>query len=125
MICKFYIVFFSGWCKCVGVFGGSRVGKSPHMHSPIIQAAEKLLLNLRALDPQPPSLCSSNPPQLSISHLGRLMSHFPVAPRYSKMLALGRQEGCLPYVIAVVAALSVKEIFVEDEPHTLDDQVRL
>ena len=41
------------------------------------------------------------------------------------MLALGRQEGCLPYVIAVVAALSVKEIFVEDESHTLDEQVCL
>lgn len=29
------------------------------------------------------------------------------------MLALGKQHSCLPYVIALVAALSVKELFVE------------
>lgn len=36
------------------------------------------------------------------------MSQFPVAPRYAKMLALGHQHGCLPYVITLVGALSVK-----------------
>lgn len=40
------------------------------------------------------------------------MAQFPVAPRYAKMLALGRQHGCLPYMIALVSALSVKELFV-------------
>lgn len=43
------------------------------------------------------------------------MSQFPVAPRYAKMLALGRQHGCLPYVVALVACLSVKEIFAESD----------
>lgn len=41
------------------------------------------------------------------------MAQFPVAPRYAKMLALGGQQGCLPYIVALVSALSVKELFVE------------
>ena len=40
------------------------------------------------------------------------MANFPLAPRYAKMLAIGRQHGCLPYVIALVSALSVREVFV-------------
>lgn len=36
------------------------------------------------------------------------MARLPVAPRYAKMLAVGRQHGCLPYIITIVAALSVK-----------------
>lgn len=46
-----------------------------------------------------------------ITPLGRAMASFPVAPRYAKMLALGRQQECLPYVIAVVAAMTVRELF--------------
>ena len=41
------------------------------------------------------------------------MACFPVSPRYAKMLALGHQHDLLPYVVAVVSALSVQEIFVE------------
>lgn len=41
------------------------------------------------------------------------MACFPVSPRYAKMLSLGHQQGLLPYVVAVVAALSVQEVFVE------------
>ena len=54
---------------------------------------------------------SVSPP--AITPLGRTMSQFPIAPRYAKMVALGRQHGCLPYVIIIVAALSVREIFAE------------
>lgn len=48
-----------------------------------------------------------------ITELGRTMSQFPIAPRYAKMLTLGHQHGLLPYVVTVVAALSVQEVFVE------------
>lgn len=48
-----------------------------------------------------------------ITPLGRAMACFPVSPRYAKMLSLGHQQGLLPYVVAVVAALSVQEVFVE------------
>ena len=40
------------------------------------------------------------------------MATFPLAPPYAKMLALGQQHGCLPYVIALVSTLSVRDVFV-------------
>ncbi|XP_063171368.1 probable ATP-dependent RNA helicase DHX37 [Candoia aspera] len=48
-----------------------------------------------------------------ISPLGVIMSSFPVAPRYAKMLALSEQHNCLPYTIALVSALTVREFFEE------------
>ena len=48
-----------------------------------------------------------------ITELGRTMSQFPIAPRYAKMLTLGHQHNLLPYVVTLVAALSVQEVFVE------------
>ena len=83
-----------------------------------IQAAEDLLLKLGALDC--PSPLMNEPP--SINPLGRIMSHFPLAPRYAKMLALGGQGDCIQYVIALVAALSVREVFAEGGLHD-DEQV--
>ena len=47
----------------------------------------------------------------TVTFLGKTMASFPLAPRYAKMLALGSQHGCLPYVIALVSALSVREVF--------------
>ncbi|KAJ2006785.1 putative ATP-dependent RNA helicase DHR1 [Coemansia thaxteri] len=65
--------------------------------------AERLLTWLGALDGKG-----------RISDLGRLMSVFPVAPRFAKMLIVGQQHGCLPYVISIVAALSVGDPFVKE-----------
>ncbi|QRW20054.1 Helicase associated domain (HA2) [Rhizoctonia solani] len=50
-----------------------------------------------------------------VTPLGRAMSLFPVSPRFSKMLVVGRQKGCLPYVIAIAAALSVGDPFLREE----------
>lgn len=44
----------------------------------------------------------------SISSLGRAMACFPVSPCYAKMIALGKQHDCLPYIIALVSALTVR-----------------
>lgn len=39
------------------------------------------------------------------------MSAFPINPRYSKMLVIAQEnKELLPYVIAIVAALSVNEV---------------
>ncbi|XP_077457167.1 putative ATP-dependent RNA helicase DHX37 [Stigmatopora argus] len=78
-------------------------------------AAEQLLTSLGALK-EPPQVGRAKEIQTArlscpITPLGRAMASFPVAPRYAKMLALGQQQGCLPYVIAVVAAMTVREIF--------------
>uniref|UniRef100_A0A6Q2ZP66 RNA helicase n=1 Tax=Esox lucius TaxID=8010 RepID=A0A6Q2ZP66_ESOLU len=81
-------------------------------------AAEQLLVSLGALE-EPPRTRLSCP----ISPLGRAMASFPVAPRYAKMLALGKQQDCLPYVIAVVAAMTVREIFEDlDRPAATEDE---
>ncbi|KAM8887442.1 putative ATP-dependent RNA helicase DHX37 isoform 2-T3 [Spinachia spinachia] len=78
-------------------------------------AAEQLLVSLGALKepPRTGSVKEIEQARLScpISPLGRAMASFPVAPRYAKMLALGKQQDCLHYVIAVVAAMTVREIF--------------
>jgi ATP-dependent RNA helicase DHX37/DHR1 len=50
-----------------------------------------------------------------ISELGVAMSHFPLSPRFSRMLVGGRQHDCLPYVIAIVATLSVGDPFLAEE----------
>lgn len=50
-----------------------------------------------------------------ITALGRSMSNYPVTPRFAKMLVIGHQHGCMPYVIAVVAALSVGDPFLREE----------
>ncbi|EFA81717.1 DEAD/DEAH box helicase [Heterostelium album PN500] len=49
-----------------------------------------------------------------ITELGQLMSTFPLAPRFSKMLLLGRQHNCLQFIIAIVSILTVKNPFVGD-----------
>lgn len=76
-----------------------------------LQSAEKLLLNLGALEEKKTVKGNVN---AVITPLGRAMSKFPVSPRYAKMLCLGHQENCMEYVIAIVSALTVKEIFADD-----------
>jgi len=76
-----------------------------------LQSAEKLLLNLGALEEKKTVKGNVN---AVITPLGRAMAKFPVSPRYAKMLCLGHQENCMEYVIAVVSALTVKEIFADE-----------
>ncbi|XP_074061480.1 putative ATP-dependent RNA helicase DHX37 isoform X2 [Macrotis lagotis] len=58
-----------------------------------------------------------------ISPLGRTMATFPVAPRYAKMLALSQQHECLPYIITIVAAMTIRELFEElDRPATSEQE---
>ncbi|XP_030624373.1 putative ATP-dependent RNA helicase DHX37 isoform X3 [Chanos chanos] len=95
--------------------------------SEALVAAEQLLISLGALE-EPPRrgrvvdmerarLCCP------ITPLGRAMAAFPVSPRYAKMLALGQQQGCMPYVITVAAAMTVREIFEElDRPANSEEE---
>ncbi|XP_041643342.1 probable ATP-dependent RNA helicase DHX37 [Cheilinus undulatus] len=90
-------------------------------------AAEQLLVSLGALKEPPRTgrVKEMEQARLScpITPLGRAMASFPVAPRYAKMLALGKQQDCLPYVIAVVAAMTVRELFEDlDRPAGSEDE---
>uniref|UniRef100_A0A3Q3ESN7 Activating signal cointegrator 1 complex subunit 3 n=1 Tax=Kryptolebias marmoratus TaxID=37003 RepID=A0A3Q3ESN7_KRYMA len=88
-------------------------------------AAEELLISLGP--PQKMNELQRAKLSCPITPLGRAMASFPVAPRYGKMLALGKQQDCLPYVIAVVAAMTVREIFEDlDRPaHSEDESSKL
>ncbi|XP_034548008.1 probable ATP-dependent RNA helicase DHX37 [Notolabrus celidotus] len=98
---------------------------SPSVES--LVAAEQLLVSLGALKEPPRTgrVKEMERARLScpITPLGRAMASFPVAPRYAKMLALGKQQDCLPYVIAVVAAMTVRELFEDlDRPAGSEDE---
>eukprot|EP01119_Soliformovum_irregulare_P003707 TRINITY_DN1463_c1_g1_i3.p1 TRINITY_DN1463_c1_g1~~TRINITY_DN1463_c1_g1_i3.p1 ORF type:complete len:1148 (-),score=493.33 TRINITY_DN1463_c1_g1_i3:150-3593(-) len=70
-----------------------------------IRAAVKTLTYLGAIDAE----------TKKITELGQMMVQFPVAPRYAKMLILGKQGECLPYIIAIVAALTVRDPMLREE----------
>ncbi|XP_063820666.1 probable ATP-dependent RNA helicase DHX37 isoform X2 [Pseudophryne corroboree] len=89
-------------------------------------AAEELLISLGALK-DPPKIGRLNALQKAklsspITPLGRTMASFPVAPRYAKMLSLGRQHDCLPYIITIVASMTVRELFEELDRPVLNDE---
>lgn len=65
--------------------------------------AERLLVTLGALSKEK-----------KVTDLGKSMALFPVSPRYAKVLIVGNQLECLPYVIAIVSALSVGDPFLDE-----------
>ena len=68
-----------------------------------IHVAEEVLIQLNALD--------ASSKAKTITDLGRRISAYPINPRYGKMLVIAQEnQGLLPFVIAVVAALSVNEV---------------
>ncbi|KNZ81277.1 Putative ATP-dependent RNA helicase PB1A10.06c [Termitomyces sp. J132] len=78
-----------------------------------LHTAEKVLIHLGALST--PRIGASDMTGSQITDLGKTMSLFPLSPRFSRMLVNGQQHGCLPYVIAIVSALSVGDPFLHDE----------
>ena len=49
-----------------------------------------------------------------ITDIGRDLSHYPLSPRFSKMLTIGHQHDCMPYVTALVAALVTPNLFIPE-----------
>ncbi|KAK9389497.1 P-loop containing nucleoside triphosphate hydrolase protein [Lipomyces mesembrius] len=58
-----------------------------------------------------------------LTDLGLTMSVFPLAPRFAKMLAIGQQFGCLQYVIAIVAGLSVGDPFLSEHEVGIESEM--
>ncbi|KAI9443209.1 P-loop containing nucleoside triphosphate hydrolase protein [Lactarius indigo] len=73
-----------------------------------LRQAERILTYLGALQALP------NVSGNTVTDLGRTMSLFPLSPRFSKMLVSSRRHDCLPYVIAIVAAMSVGDPFLRE-----------
>lgn len=85
-----------------------------------LKRAETLLTNLGALERATKTILvrgveKSGTVGGKITDLGKAMSTFPVTPRFAKMLVIGQQHGCLPYIIAIVSALSVGDPFLREE----------
>lgn len=58
----------------------------------------------------------------ALTELGNSMSLFPLSPRFSKILIIGNQQGCLPYITALVAALTVGDPFLGEQELGMQDQ---
>ncbi|WRT64167.1 uncharacterized protein IL334_001096 [Kwoniella shivajii] len=57
-----------------------------------------------------------------ITDLGKQMSGYPVTPRFAKMLVIGQQHDCLPFIIAIVAGLSVGDPFIHESAIEIDEE---
>jgi ATP-dependent RNA helicase DHX37/DHR1 len=80
-----------------------------------LKKAELVLTRLAALEMNNNKVGKDGLTGASITTLGRTISRFPVIPRYGKMLANGMQHGCLPYVVAIVAGLTVGDPFLRED----------
>lgn len=101
--------------RCMGI---DRVVHFPFPSPPDqaqLQAAEHRLTVLGALEARKPSEEQPEKTDLppAVTRLGHVISRFPVAPRFGKMLALSNQQQLLPYTVCLVAALSVQEVLIE------------
>lgn len=74
---------------------------SPDRHS--LAKAEKLLQYLSAITPEGRA-----------TQIGKTMSKIPIPPRFARILLVGHLHDCLSYTIALVAGLSVPEIFLPE-----------
>lgn len=66
-----------------------------------LRKAEKLLRYLDAIDDDQ-----------RVTDFGRQMSLLPLSPRFAKIVLIGNQLDCLPYIIALVSGLSVGDPFL-------------
>ncbi|KAI1776399.1 P-loop containing nucleoside triphosphate hydrolase protein [Hypoxylon cercidicola] len=48
------------------------------------------------------------------TQIGSTMAKFPLPPRFARILLVGHLHDCLPYTVALVAGLSVAEVFIPE-----------
>lgn len=89
-----------------------------------LQKAEKTLTYLGALQPSG-KLIKGPENEAQITDLGRVMALFPLSPRFSRMVVSGQQHGCLPYVIGIIATLSVGDPFIYEDAVGQDDDTEI
>ncbi|KAH9421832.1 ATP-dependent RNA helicase dhx37 [Dermatophagoides pteronyssinus] len=78
-------------------------------------AAEKLLNQLDALETKTLTIKKNKKIERSnITWFGRLMSYFPVSPRFSRILLLSTQADLVPLVVTLISLLTVQELFISD-----------
>lgn len=75
--------------------------------------AEKLLTYLGAVSSEG-----------KVTPVGRELSNYPLSPRFSKMLTIGHQHGCMPYTVALVAALASLQLFIPENQLDLSSPIQ-
>ncbi|KAH9497636.1 ATP-dependent RNA helicase dhx37 [Dermatophagoides farinae] len=98
--------------------GFENVTNFPFPTKPNLEAlivAEKLLNQLDALETKTLTGKKNKHIERSkITWFGRLMSYFPVSPRYSRILLLSTQANLVPLVVTLISLLTVQEFFPTD-----------
>ncbi|CAP73810.1 uncharacterized protein PODANS_2_11660 [Podospora anserina S mat+] len=92
---------------CDGKVGALELSENVSLPTP--PERERLLMAEKLL-----SYLSAITLEGQITPTGSSMSIFPLSPRFSRILLVGHLHGCLPYTIALVAALSAGEIFINE-----------
>ncbi|SHO77234.1 Similar to S.cerevisiae protein ECM16 (Essential DEAH-box ATP-dependent RNA helicase specific to U3 snoRNP) [Malassezia sympodialis ATCC 42132] len=87
-----------------------------------LQQAERMLVHIGALENKEAFVGTKRHIHATVTSLGRVMALFPVVPRYAKLLAQGHQHQCLAHAIALVAALSVGDIFEREDSLYVPDE---
>jgi ATP-dependent RNA helicase DHX37/DHR1 len=80
-----------------------------------LKSATSTLINIGALEYSNGNNSDVNNRRLktTITNLGRRMTHFPLNPRFAKMLILTNdQRSIQDYIIAIVSALTVQDLFL-------------
>ncbi|KAI1214813.1 P-loop containing nucleoside triphosphate hydrolase protein [Annulohypoxylon truncatum] len=49
-----------------------------------------------------------------VTQIGSTMAKFPLPPRFARILLIGHLHECLPYTVALVAGLSVAQVFIPE-----------
>lgn len=87
---------------------------APNIES--LMAAENRLVMLSALKKS--TVCGKNGKPVTVTEvtpLGKTLSYFPTSPRYSKILAQAHISKIIPHAVAIIAGLTVQEIFSNQE----------
>lgn len=104
--------------------GIDRVDKFPFPSPPDavqLEVAERRLKMLGALEEKTIIKGTTTESVVALTELGKTIARFPVNPRFGKMLALSDQGGLLPYIISIVASLSVSNV-LEESTTSVDDE---
>lgn len=85
-------------------------------------SAEKLLINLDALEED---ICiGKKEKRTKVTTMGKLMSYFPINPRYSKILCISNQYDIIPHLLVIISSLSVQEIFLPEQGEVIEKRKR-
>lgn len=100
--------------KSIGI---DRVQNFPYPTHPgenQLRGAEQTLVNLGALELQSNATDKKKGADMTtITDLGKTMAHFPLSPRFSKMLALSFHHSVVEFAVALVAALTVQVYYYQ------------